>query len=247
MQCLATTPIWPDVAWPVATNPPVIKVAPRRPPVKWSGTGSLGLTATSGNANSVLTTANVTAERKGQLNDLSLEADAAYGEVNSVKSAESLHGSAQDNYSVIDDTWYAFGRLDALHDAIADLKYRITSSGGAGYYFIKDKVTTLSAEAGPALQVEHLDDQFNDYPSARVAESFQRKIDDRAKVWENVEVIPPLTHPDAFVVNAEIGLQTPLTKTLSFQTYVDDNFINVPAPGYKDNDMKIVSGLVIKF
>lgn len=252
MQCFATTSIWPDVNWPMTTNGAPVKVVPMKAtakpaPVKWTGTGSLGLTATSGNVNSVLGTANLTAERKGKLNDLSLESDGSYGTVGSTKSAETLHGSAQDNYSVIDDTWYAYGRFEALHDAIADLRYRVTTSGGAGYYFIKDKVTTLSAEAGPALQVEQLDDEYHNYPSARVAETFQRKIDDKAKLWENVEVLPPLTDPGAVVINAEIGVQTPLTKTLSFQTYLDDNFNNAPAAGYKDNDLKLVSGIVIKF
>jgi hypothetical protein len=80
-----------------------------------------------------------------------------------------------------------------------------------------------------------------------VAEKFERKIDEHARVWENVEFLPPLTVPDAFLVNAEVGVETPLTHKLSLQTYLQDNFANVPAPGFKDNDMKLISGLVFKF
>jgi putative salt-induced outer membrane protein YdiY len=217
------------------------------PPAIWSGTITLGLTATAGNVDSVLVTSKVISERKTQRNDLKLNADGAYGEADSVKNAECLHGSAQDNQTFIDDTWYGYGRGEALHDGIADVDYRITTGGGVGYYFIKSKMTTLSSEAGPAFQTEKLDDEYNNYPSARVAENFERKIDDHARVWENFEVIPPLTVPDAFLINAEIGVETPLTRKLSLQTYVDDNFANVPAPGYKPNDVRLISGIVFKF
>ena len=231
----------------VSTNLLKAVKASLTPPPVWCGTVTLGLTATAGNVNSVLATTKVIAEGKGPRNDLNLEADGTYGEVGSVENAETLHGSAQENHTIIDNTWYGYGRADALHDAISDVEYRVTSGAGAGYYFIKDKMTTLSSEAGPAFETEHLDDEYHNYPSARVAENFERKIDEHARLWENVEVIPPLTVPDAFLVNAEVGIETPLTPKLSLQTCFDDNFANVPAPGYKDNDLKIVSGVVFKF
>ncbi|MGH7980566.1 MAG: DUF481 domain-containing protein, partial [Limisphaerales bacterium] len=127
------------------------------------------------------------------------------------------------------------------------VEYRVITSAGAGYYFIKNKMTTLSSEAGPSLEAEKLDDETHQYPTARVAENFERKIDEHAKVWENVEFLPPVTFPDAFLINAEVGVETPLTKKLSLQTYLQDNYANVPAPGYKPNDLKLVSGLVLKF
>lgn len=232
---------------PGQTNLLTAVKATATPPAKWDGSVTLGLTITQGNVNSVLTTGKVAAEGKSARNDLSLGADGAYGNVGSTETAESLHGCAQENHTFIDDTWYGYGRADALHDAIQDVSYRVTSGVGGGYYFIKDKQTTLSSEAGPAFETEKLDDEYNNYPSARVAENFEHKIDEHARVWENVEFIPPLTDADAFLVNAEVGVETPLTHKLSLQTYLDDNFANEPAPGYKDNDLKLVSGLVFKF
>ncbi len=223
-----------------------VKASPTPPP-KWDGTLTLGLTATAGNVNSVLATGKVTAQKKTARDQINLGADGAYGDVGSTKSADSAHGFGQFNHLFIDNTWYAYGRSEAWHDALANLGYRFTTGGGTGYYFIKDKKTTLSAETGPALQVEQLDDEYHNYPTARVAENFERKIDDHARVWENIEVIPPLTAPDAFIINAEIGVETPLTHALSLQTYLQDNFANQPAPGYKDNDLKIISGVVFKF
>ncbi|HEV2319835.1 MAG TPA: DUF481 domain-containing protein [Verrucomicrobiae bacterium] len=240
--CFAATP-----APSTSTNLLKAVKATATPPVTWCDTATMGLTVTDGNVDSVLTTGKISSERKSHRDDLTLGADGAYGEVSGTQNINSVHGCAQNNYTFIDDTWYGYGREDALHDAIANVEYRVTSSLGAGYYFIKNASTTFSTEAGPSFETEKLDDQTHDYPTARVAENFEHKIDDHAKVWENIEFLPPLTFPDAFLINAEVGVETPLTKKLSLQTYLQDNYANVPAPGYKPNDLKLVSGLVLKF
>jgi putative salt-induced outer membrane protein YdiY len=240
--CLAVTP-----APSASTNLLKAVKATATPPVTWCSTATLGLTVTQGNVDSVLTTGKITSERKSRRDDLTMDADGAYGQVSGIQNVNSVHGAAQNNYTIVDDTWYDYGREDALHDAIADVEYRVTSSVGAGYYIIKNKSTTLSSEAGPSFETEKLDDETHNYPTARVAENLEHKIDDHAKVWENVEFLPPLTFPDAFLLNAEVGLETPLTKTLSLQTYLQDNYQNVPAPGFKPNELKLVSGLVMKF
>lgn len=240
--CFAATP-----APTVSTNLMKAVTATTTPPVTWSSTATMGLTVTAGNVDSVLTTGKIASERKSRKDDLTLGADGAYGQVSGLQNVNSVHGCAQNNYTFVDNTWYAYGREDALHDQIANVEYRVISSLGTGYYFIKNKTTTLSSEAGPSYEVEKLDDQVHNYPTARIAENLEHKIDDHAKVWENIEFLPPLTFPDAFLINAEVGVETPLTKKLSLQTYLQDNYANVPAPGYKPNDLKLVSGLVMKF
>ena len=71
--------------------------------------------------------------------------------------------------------------------------------------------------------------------------------DGHTRFWQNVEFLPQFDRPDNFLVNAEVGAETPLTKRLSLQTVVQDNFANGPAPGRKDNDVKLVSALAYKF
>lgn len=212
----------------------------------WENTVSLGLTATAGNVNSALATGNFRTHKKTPLDEWNLGMDGAYGEVSSVKNTESLHGFVQYNH-LFSERWYGYARGDALHDAIADVVYRFTFSPGAGYYFIKDKETSLAGEAGPAILYEKLDDEYHTYPTLRLAERFEHKFDGHARLWQNVEFLPPFTDPRAFLVNAEVGVDTPLSKHLSLQTYVQDNYANRPAPGFDDNDVKLVSALAVKF
>lgn len=214
--------------------------------VVWESSISLGLTATAGNVNSALATGNFRTHKKTPLDEWNLGLDAAYGEVSSVKNNETLHGFVQYNH-LFSERWYGYMRGDALHDAIADVGYRFTFSPGAGYYFIKDKETSLAGEAGPAILYEKLDDEYHTYPTLRLAERFEHKFDGHARLWQNVEFLPPFTGPRNFLVNAEVGVETPLTKHLSLQTYVQDSYANRPAPGFKDNDVKLVSALAVKF
>ncbi|HUA39848.1 MAG TPA: DUF481 domain-containing protein [Candidatus Sulfopaludibacter sp.] len=219
----------------VATNKPA-----------WESSVSIGVTATAGNVNSALATGNFRTHKKTPEDEWNLGADAAYGEVSSVKNSETLHGFGQYNH-LFSERWYGYVRGDALHDAIADVVYRFTFSPGAGYYFFKDKETSLAGEAGPAILYEKLDDEYHDYPTLRLAERFEHKFDGHARLWQNVEFLPPFTDPRAFLVNAEVGVDTPLSKHLSLQTYVQDNYANRPAPGFEDNDVKLVSALAVKF
>ncbi|HEV2435793.1 MAG TPA: DUF481 domain-containing protein [Verrucomicrobiae bacterium] len=212
----------------------------------WESSVSLGLTATAGNVNSALATGNFRTHKKTPLDEWNLGLDAVYGEVSSVKNSESLHGFAQYNH-LFSNRWYGYARGDALHDGIADVAYRFTFSPGAGYYFLKDKETSLAGEAGPAILYEKLDDEYHTYPTLRLAESFEHKFDGHARLWQNVEFLPPFTEPRAFLINAEVGVETPLSKHLSLQTYLQDNYANRPAPGFKDNDVKLVSALSVKF
>ncbi|HTX20683.1 MAG TPA: DUF481 domain-containing protein [Candidatus Aquilonibacter sp.] len=226
------------------TNSPAV-LKTNAPPA-WGGNVAIGLTATAGNSDSVLFTGKFTATKKTALNELTLGGDAAYGEINSIENNETLHGYGQYNHS-FSDRWYDYARADALHDGIADVTFRFTFGPGAGYYFIKEKQTTLTGEIGPGVMYEKLDDEFHTYPTLRLAENFEYKFNDHARFWQKVEFIPPVDKPDNFLLNAEVGVETAITKKISLQIYVDDNFANEPAPGYEDNDVKLVSGLVYKF
>jgi putative salt-induced outer membrane protein YdiY len=85
------------------------------------------------------------------------------------------------------------------------------------------------------------------YLSLRLADRFEHKLSNGARVWEKAEILPQVTKFENFLVNAEVGAEAALTKTFSLQVTLQDNFVNQPAPGRKDNDVKIISSLVYKF
>jgi len=212
----------------------------------WESSVSAGLSLTRGNSDSLLTTAAFKTHKKTARNEFSFGADGSYGENNSVENNESLHGVAQYNH-LFSERIYGFLNLEGLHDGIADLQYRVTFSPGAGYYLLKETNTTLAVEAGPGFIVQQLGGVDTTYATLRLAERFEHKLDNGARIWEKAEILPQANKLNNFLVNAEVGAEAALTKTLSLRVTLQDNFINQPAPGRKDNDVKLISSLVYKF
>jgi putative salt-induced outer membrane protein len=213
---------------------------------KWETSAFVGATLTRGNSKTLLVTGNIVTLHKWDKNELSLGADGTYGENDSVKNNEQVHGFIQYN-RLFSERLYGYARVDALHDAIADVDYRVTLSPGAGYYFIKTDATKLSGEVGPGAVLEKMGGVEHNYWTLRVAERGEHKLSKVARVWESVEYLPQVDNFDNYILNAEIGLEAALTEKLSLSTFVQDTYHSEPAPGRQQNDLKWVTGVKYRF
>ena len=226
--------------------PPTNHVAlTNHPP--WESSLAIGFTITRGNSDTLLATANIQTHKKTGFNEITLGADGAYGDNNSVQSANNAHAFGQYNH-LISERLFGYLRADALHDEIANLQYRITLSPGLGYYFLKQTNTTLAGEFGPAMIFQRLGTKDDNFVTLRLAERFEHKFtENNARVWQSVEILPQINALKNYVVNGEVGLEAGITKKVSLQACLSDNFVNEPAAGRQQNDLKIISGLKYKF
>lgn len=212
----------------------------------WVTTASFGLTLAKGNTDNMLTTGNLLSSRKWELNEMDLGADGTYGETDGVRSAGNIHGFSQYN-RLFTERLFGLLRVDALHDAISDVDYRVTVSPGVGYYFVKTTNTFLRGEVGPGFVFERVGGVSDSYTTLRLAERFEHKVNAHVKLWQSLEFLPSVEDFGDFVVNAEIGIDTSLTKKLSLRTFVQDTYDSVPAPGREKNDVKLVVAVAYKF
>ena len=213
---------------------------------RWEKSASAGLSLTKGNSDTLLFTADILAARKWTQDELSLGASISYGENNDVKNNEAMRAFAQWNH-LFTERFYGYLRAEGLHDAVADIEYRVTLSPGVGYYFIKNETTRLSGEVGPGVVFEKQGSTTREYFTARIAERFEHKLSDRAKIWQSLEFLPQIDDFNNYIINAEVGVESALTKKLSVRVYAQDTYDNEPAPGRKNNDLKLVSALAWKF
>lgn len=215
----------------------------------WDITAAAGLTLTSGNSKTVLGTASLHADKKWDAgkNELGLGADTVYGENNSVKTAEQDHGFGQYN-RLLSDRAFAYGRVEGLHDAIADVDLRLSVGPGAGYYLLKSTNCLLRVEAGPGYVYEQ-DSNGSDksYMSLRLAERYEQKITAVAKIWEAVEILPQVDKFGNYIVTAEAGVETAMSKQFSLMAFVQDWYHSEPSAGRLKNDLKLVTALKYKF
>ncbi len=236
-------------ATPILTNAPAPK-----PKAVWKSSVAAGLTMTSGNSETTLATMAGGTSRKTDESEWSLGADGAYGrsrvsgQTETTTTANLVHGFTQYN-QLFTGRFYGFGRVEARHDEVADLSYRVSLSAGAGYYLIKNTNTDLSAEAGPGYVFQKQDNETTTYTSLRFGEKFHQALSDRARLWQMAEYSPQVNQFNNYVVNAELGIEADLTrdKKLALRSYVTDSFNNEPAPGRKQNDLAWVTAIAYKF
>jgi len=233
---------------PTPSPTPTTSAKPSLPPkYPWQNAVSVGLTMTRGNSDTTLFTADYLAQKKTPFDEYKFEVSGTYGEQNSQDTANNYKADAQWNH-LFTPRFYTYGRVDGLRDVIADVDYRANIGPGLGYYLLKDTNTTLAAEAGGSFEAQRLDDTGDrTFATLRLADRFERKLNDHVRLWENAEILPQVDDFDNYVVNFEAGVETSLSKSFSLKTFLDDNYDNDPAPGKLKNDAKIVAALGYKF
>jgi putative salt-induced outer membrane protein len=212
----------------------------------WQSSISAGLTLTRGNSHTLLYQGDFLTEKKTPKNEFTLGVGGAYGSQDSKDNVNNYHASGQWNH-LFTEKLYDYVRADAQRDVIADLDYRFNIGPGVGYYLIKQTNTSLTVETGVGYQNEHLGGDYNSFATLRLAERFEHKFDGHARLWQNVELLPQADRLENYGVNFEIGLETPIIRTLSLKTCFDDTYASQPAAGRQKNDAKIVAGIAYKF
>ncbi len=194
----------------------------------------------------------VDSQRKWAKDEVFLGASGGYGEstVNDVntKNTEFVQGFGQYNH-LFTERLYGGLRLDGQYDGIAGIEYRFKVSPMVGYYLIKNDRMTLAAEAGPSLIYEHLEGQHSHgYWAARFAERFEYKLTATTRLWESLEYLPQVDEWDKnYLLNFEAGIETAITKKWSLRVVFQDQYASEPAPGRKQNDMRLLAGTAYKF
>jgi len=62
-----------------------------------------------------------------------------------------------------------------------------------------------------------------------------------------LEFLPQVDKFKNYLLNAELGAEAALTKKLSLRSYIQDNYVNIPAQGHLKNDVKLIAALGYKF
>jgi putative salt-induced outer membrane protein YdiY len=238
----------------VQTNTPPAALPPAPPKVPWKGSAAVGVTLTRGNSDTLLATASAVAGKKWAHDELSFGADGTYGETKdqttgeNTVNANSIHGFAQYN-RLFTERFFGYARTEALHDEVADVRYRVSLSPGAGYYFIKETNIDLCAEVGPGYVWERLGTNDSSFATLRLGEKFHYTLNDHVRLWQTAECSPQVDKFENYVINAEIGIEADLTKKkdLTLRAFLQDAYSSEPAAGRKKNDAKLVTAIAYKF
>ena len=213
----------------------------------WETTGALGFTITRGNSETVVANVSLLGLKKWELNELSAGISGGYGESEGIRNNENLRGTLQYNRLREENESYLFGKMDILHDSIADIDYRISISAGYGYYLVNRERFALSLDLGPGFIAEQTPIQRDEYMTLKLGEKLDWKIGEGSRLWQSIECLPEISRPDNFLIVLEIGVESALTEKLGLRVTLEDRFDNHPAPGRRSNDLRLITGLSYKF
>jgi putative salt-induced outer membrane protein YdiY len=221
---------------------------------KWTTSLNLGLNMNRGNSENTAANGSIISERKGEKHEVTLGAEGNYGQNEETQAdgsketkttVQNEKGYAKYRY-LFTDRNYGYLNGELSQDKIAEIKYRLVVGPGAGRYFVKSDKNTLGAETGISWVKDEVDDVEDDRFALRVAETYEWKISETAKIWQNVEYLPALDEFNNYLINGEVGVEAAMNKALSLRIVAQDRYNNKPAEGKEKNDIIVTAGIGYK-
>jgi Protein of unknown function, DUF481 len=180
-------------------------------------------------------------------------ATAAYGSVTQPAIGTTPASSAKTNilHGDIERDEYVTQRLYVLADASADhnigsgLRVQQNYGGGLGYSILNQEKRTLDLKG----DIHYERQEF--YPpgvsqnliGANIGEIYMQKLLRGLVFNESGVVQPAFNNSSAFTAQVMTGLVFPVYKNLGFSLGTQDNYINNPPAGYKNNTFQFTAGV----
>jgi putative salt-induced outer membrane protein YdiY len=225
----------------------VQKVNP--PPVRWTGALVAGAIIASGNTESQNYNLTFDASRRSDEDRLTFGAGYYFGrqtdQDTGITSTTTDNWFLQSKYDYfLSEKWYAYGNARIERDRIAELDLRFTPGVGVGYQWVERPDFNFNTEAGLSWVYEDYETGDSDsHFAARLAYHLDRAINEKVKLFHNLEYLPSLERADDFNVNADAGVRVSMTETMFGEAKLEWRYDATPAPGAEKNDLRWVLGV----
>ncbi len=231
-----------------SVNPPL------KPPAKWTGDLSVGVTSTHGNSKTEMISANANLVKRTEKDRAQVTADYAKGEQEDPDTGETV---------TIEDWWRAKGKYDYFlskkmygyldgryeKDAVADLERRVIIGVGAGYQWIESEDMNFSSEFGLASLYEKFDNQTesNDEISLQLSYNFDKKLRKNIKLVHDLTYYPSIDKFSNYFLTTTAGVRADFTEKFFVTAKAILNYDTTPAIGAHKTDVKYFLGLGYRF
>ena len=219
------------------------------PPVKWSGSLVAGAIISSGNTESENYNVSFDAVRRADVDRLSFAAGYFFGRQTDpdtgIESTTTDNWFAQGKYDYFfTKKFYGYANARVERDRIAALDLRVTPGVGVGYQWVESADFNFNTECGVSWVYEDYETGGSDsHFAARFAYHVDKKINEKVKVFHNLEYLPSLEDIEDFNVNADAGLRATLVDNMFGEAKVEWKYDATPAPGAEKNDLRWVLGV----
>jgi len=230
-----------SLAGPVAAEAAEMK---KKPPRNWKSSVYGGFGAKSGNTVERSYRYGVEFNKKEEDFDrYRLKADGKYRETGD-RTTDSKAEASGEMRHMLNERWFAYGTLSALHDDLKDLSYRIKAGPGLGYYFVDTDELTVDISSGPLYVREKNPDGKSGYLAWQFAQGLDWHITSTFRWWASTEVVVDASDVASYTVAFKTGVDNRINEHLSLVVAIEDDYDSTPEEGdIKKNDFEISTGL----
>jgi hypothetical protein len=222
----------------------------------WTGTGSVGLAGTAGNARTSTFSIGVTASRATHTDTTSVY-------FNTVKSSATVNGVDSETANALRGGWKYDRHLgsrmvanafnDWEHDQFQNLDLRFVIGGGLGYRAWKSRRGELALQGG----LDYDRDQFSATTATaaltRVSSEgyfgndFNFKLINSTKIVQSFRLFNSISDPGEYRANFDLSSDTKLRKWLVWNLTFSDHYLSNPIDGARANDILYTTGIGVTF
>ena len=219
------------------------------PPVKWTGSLTVGGLIARGNTNTETLNIAAHAERRSLSDRIILDSGYIYARQHNPGSkgmqviANNVFASGEYDY-FFTRKFYGYGSVLAAHDTIAGIDLRLAPGVGVGYQWIDTPALNINTEAGAGwLYRKYANDGEQSSANARAAYHIKVKFNERVTGFHDFEYLPGLDRIDNYFFNTDAGIRSSITDHMftEFKTYYQ--YDSKPAPGKGPSDLRFILGV----
>ena len=217
----------------------------------WSGTGTVGLAGTAGNARTLTFTTGVNAARTTNTDKTSvyfnaIRASALVGGKNA-DTADAVRAGLGYNHNL---TPRLFANVfnDWEYDKFQSLDLRFVLGGGLGFHALKTARTQLDVLGGADFNHARFSTPLTQQSAELFwGDDYAFKLDAATTLVQSLRMFDDPSHSSAFRINFDAGASTKVSKWLNWNVTLSDRYLNLPVAGRKTNDFLYTTGLGVIF
>jgi putative salt-induced outer membrane protein YdiY len=221
-----------------------------KPDGQWRGALGAGLTASSGNTDSVTYSVNGDAVKQTTRDKLSGYLQATYGrrEVDGVteRTSDLIRAGAKYDRDLNERT-FGFGALDFERNKLIDLDLRSVVAAGLGYHVVKREGLSFDVSSGPAYNRERYTTETRESAEWLFAEESTHAFTPMVSFKQRLVYYLNLKDGGEFRTVFDAGIVLKVTDRWNATATLNYRHQSNPLPGVEKNDLLFVTGLQYVF
>lgn len=220
------------------------------PDGQWRGAFGAGLTAASGNTDSVTYSLNGDIVKQRTWDKISGFVQAVYGrrdvDNRTERSADQQRTGVLYNRDYTERR-FVFGSLDFERNKLINLNLRSVAAAGLGYHLIKRESLTFDVSTGPAYNRESYSTETREVAEWLFAEESTHAFSEAVSFRQRLALFPSLKESGEFRAVFDAGLVFKVARHWNATLTLNNRYQSNPLPGVKQNDLLLVTGIQYVF